>query len=143
MKKILSLTIAIMAFAAVTAVVAQAQTATPKTTRAHIPFAFHVANKELPAGEYRIAVVNPSSDQTVLQIRSLDGRASAMIRTLTTAAHAPEKSRLAFHRYGESYFFAQLQVVGESTTLTAVKSNAERVEAQAASKPVVAFVNTF
>jgi hypothetical protein len=94
-------------------------------------------------GDSRIAVVNPSSDQTVLQIRSLDGRASAMIRTLTTAAHAPEKSRLAFHRYGESYFFAQLQVVGESTTLTAVKSNAERVEAQAASKPVVAFVNTF
>lgn len=146
MKKVLSLTIAIMAFAAVTAAVAQAQTATPKTMRAHIPFAFHVSNKELPAGEYRITVLNPSSDQTVLQIKSLDGQAIAMIRTFGTAARAPEKSRLAFHRYGESYFFAQLQVVGESTTLTAARSSAERIEAQAApgpaSKPVVALVNT-
>lgn len=145
MKRLLSLTIAIMAFAALTAAPTQAQTSGSQTMRARIPFAFHVGSKELPAGEYRIAVLNPNSDHKVLQIRSLDGRASAIINTFNAKAKLVENSKLAFHRYGQTYFFAAAQVVGESTTLTTIKSNAERTEAAARreSKPVVALVNAF
>ena len=143
MKTLLSLAIAIMAFAAVT-VTTQAQSSQP--VRAQIPFAFHVSNTELAAGEYSVTVLNRNSDQSVLQIKSLDGRTSAIIHARGTTEHAADKSILVFHQYGESYFFAQLQIAGESA-LTTARSKAERIEAKAAprlaSKPVVAIVNTY
>ena len=144
MKKFLSLTRAIMALAAAMATTAQAQTAGSQTMRARIPFAFQVASKKLPAGEYTVTVLNPSSDHNALQIRSLDGRSSAIIQTFAKAANASDSSKLMFRRYGQRYFFAEAQVVGESTALRALKSKAERIEAETAShvtnKPVVAVV---
>jgi hypothetical protein len=98
--------------------------------RAHIPFAFNVGSKELPAGEYNITVLNPSSDQKVLQIRSTDGSVSAIVSTVGTKSKSPEQSKVVFHRYGDTYFFAQAQVSGESTALAAFKSKAERIEAR-------------
>lgn len=130
MKRQLSLVIAMMMLVAVLATAAHAQGANSKTMQARIPFAFHVGSKQLPAGEYKLMVLNPSSDQKVLQIRSTDGRVSAIVRTLDVNASATEKSKLVFRRYGDSYFFAQAQVAGELTTLSAVKSNAERTEAR-------------
>jgi hypothetical protein len=82
-----------------------------------------------------------------LQIRTLDGRASAIVQTFGATVKTIRDSKLVFHRYGDSYFFAEAQAVGESTTLTAMKSNAERIEAAAAarrgSKSVVALVSAF
>ena len=147
MKKVLSLTIAITALAALMATTAKAQTSAPRTMRARIPFAFHAGSKVLPAGEYSITVLNPESDRQALQIRTLDGRASAIVQTFAATVKAIRDSKLVFHRYGDNYFFAEAQAVGESTTLTAVKSNAERIEAAAAarrgSKSVVALVSAF
>jgi hypothetical protein len=128
MKKYLALTIASIAFVALLATTAQAQTTGSPIMRAHIPFAFNVGRTELPAGEYNIAVLNPSSDHKVLQIRSTDGRVGAIVNTLGTTAQAPDKSKLVFRCYGEKYFFAQAQVTGESTALTTVKSSVERTE---------------
>ena len=134
MKQYLSLTITTMALVAVMAGAAQAQTSGAQNLRAHIPFAFHVGAKELPAGDYKIAVLNPSSDRKVLQLRSVDGRVSAIVNTIDRSANAAAKSKLVFHRYGESYYFAQAHVLGESTTLAAVKSSAERIEAEATAR---------
>ena len=128
MKRYFGLAIAMMMFVAALATTAQAQGVNSRTMRARIPFAFHVGSKQLPAGEYNLAVLNPSSDQKVLQIRSTDGRVSAIVRTLGVNASASEKSKLVFHRYGDSYFFAQAQVAGDLTTLAAVRSRAERTE---------------
>jgi hypothetical protein len=83
MKKYLTLTIAIMMFVAVMAVTAEAQVFGTQRVRARIPFAFNVGDKSLPAGEYTIAVLNPTSDRKVLQIRSTDGRLSALIQTMS------------------------------------------------------------
>jgi hypothetical protein len=135
MKRYLSLAIAIMALVAVTASAAQAQSSSWNRMQAHIPFAFHVGNKELPAGDYSVAVLNPSSDRKVLQIRRVDGLGTAIIQTLDRRAHGVDEPRLVFRRYGAAYFFAEAQVVGEPTTLTAVKSHAERAEAAAAMRP--------
>jgi hypothetical protein len=134
MKKQFALTIAIMMFVAVLATAARAQSNGSPLMHAQIPFAFHVGSTELPAGYYDIAVVNPSSDRKVLQIRSTDGRVSAMANTVDENAKNAETARIVFRRYGDTYFFAQAQVGGEPTTLAAVKSNAEKTEARTIAK---------
>jgi hypothetical protein len=134
MKKYFGLTIAITIFVAVLATAAQAQSNGAPLMHASIPFAFHVGSTELPAGDYDISVLNPSSDRKVLRIRNTDGRVSAMVNTLDLNAKAPEMSKLVFHRYGDTYFFAQAQVGGEPTTLAALKSSAERTEARMIAK---------
>jgi len=130
MKRHLSLTIAIVMLVTLISATALSQTANSQLLRAHVPFAFHVGSKELPAGEYTITVLNPSSDRKVLQIRSTDGRVSAIVSTMGINVNAPEQSRVVFRRYGTSYYFAQAQVAGESRTLAALKSSAEKTEAR-------------
>jgi hypothetical protein len=112
-------------------ITAQAQASSSQKINAHIPFAFNVGRTSLPAGEYTITVLNPNSDRKVLQIRSADGKSSALIQTNELNANAPEQTKLVFNRYGNRYFFAQARMAGESTTFAAVKSSAERNEEHA------------
>ena len=126
MKRYLQITIAIMIVSVVFAVGAHAQTGGPQTMRAKIPFAFTVGNKSLPAGVYTIRILNPTSDRKALQIRSEDGRASAIVQTLGVNGSLAGDAKLVFRRYGNSYFFAQLQMAGETTSLAAAKTRAER-----------------
>jgi hypothetical protein len=125
MKRYFTLTIAILMFMAVATITADAQVSGSKMS-ASIPFAFNVGNKTLPAGEYTVRVVNPSSDQRVLQIRSKDGRVSAVIQTIGATSNNADDAKLVFHRYGDTYFFAQAQMAGDATMLAAVKTRAQR-----------------
>ncbi len=125
MKRYFTLTIAILMFMAVATITADAQVSGSKLS-ASIPFAFNVGNKTLPPGEYTVRVVNPSSDWRVLQIRSKDGRVSAVIQTIGATANNAGDAKLVFHRYGDTYFFAQAQMAGDATMLAAVKTNAQR-----------------
>ena len=109
-----------------------AQAAGTQPVVANIPFDFNVGSKNLPAGKYTITVVNPSSDRKVLQIRSSDGRSTAITQTTGIIGTASEQTKLVFHRYGDRYFFAQAQMAGDPMGLAAVKSNAERAQKQAA-----------
>ena len=118
----------ILMLAAVLTVGAQAQTASAQRVLAAVPFEFNVGNTTLPAGKYVITVLNPTSDRRILQVRSTDGRSSAMILTSGVIGKAADDSKLVFHRYGDRYFFAQARMAGDSTTLAAVKSRAERAE---------------
>ena len=127
MKRHVTLIIAMMMFLAVVAVSAEAQVSSAQRMRARIPFAFNVGNTSLPAGEYTIIVLNPTSDRKVLRFRSADGRVSAIVNTNELSTHTPEDvAKLVFNRYGDRYYFAKAQIAGDSVTLTAVKSNAER-----------------
>ena len=126
MKRYLTLTIAILMFMAVVTITADAQVFSSKQMSASIPFAFTVGNKTLPAGEYTVRVVNPSSDRRVLQIRSKDGRVSAVIQTIGATSNSADDAKLVFHRYGDTYFFAQAQMAGDPTMLAAVKTSAQR-----------------
>jgi hypothetical protein len=75
---------------------------------ANIPFQFHVGNAKLPAGEYRIHVLD-DSDLTVMEISSADGSTSALFQVQNTDANsAPAKSELIFNKYGDRYFLAKL-----------------------------------
>ena len=109
---------------------ANAQTAGAQKVVANIPFAFNVGNTNLPAGKYTITVVNPSSDRKILQIRSVNGRASAIVSTNAVAGIVSDDAKLTFKRYGDRYFFAQAQIAGDATSLAAIKSKAERAEKQ-------------
>jgi hypothetical protein len=118
---------------------AKAQTNNPQRVVAQIPFAFNAGRTMLPAGKYEISVVNPSSDRTVLQIRSINGHASAMVQTNSINGSAAENAKLVFERYDDQYFFTKAQMAGESISFTALQSKAERKQmiAMAAKKRVV------
>ena len=126
MKRQLSLTIAIIIVGAAFAVNADAQSSAPQTMRADIPFAFTVGEKTLPAGVYTLSVINPSSDRRALQIRSRDGRFSAITQTSMSRGKYADEATLVFRRYGDRYFFAQIETGADATTLVAARSRAER-----------------
>jgi hypothetical protein len=108
------------------AVAAQAQTNGRTEMRASIPFEFNVGDKTMPAGEYTISQINPSSDHAVLQLRSKDGRNNAMIQMNNVIGKASEGTRLVFNRYGSESYFAEAWTSSEANGLQAPRSKAER-----------------
>ena len=131
MKRHLTLTIAIMIVVGIFAVSAQAQTSSSQTIRAHIPFTFTVGDKNLPAGVYTVRILNPTSDRKALQIRSENGRTSAIIQTLGVNSALASNTKLVFRRYGDRYFFAQAQMAGETSSLATTRTRAERATQRA------------
>jgi len=80
-----------------------------------IPFGFTVEDQSFPAGDYTISdsFVHP---ETVIQLRSSDGKYVAVIGTHPTYSLDPAaKSELLFQRYGSMYFLSQIRTKGEST----------------------------
>ena len=130
MKRHLNIPMAVMILVGALTVGAQAQSSSAQRVVANIPFEFNVGERQLPAGKYTITVTNPSSDQKILRIRSANGRSTAMILTTSALGNATDNAKLVFHRYGDRYFFAQAQMAGDSTSLAAVKSKAERAQQQ-------------
>ena len=118
MKRLVNIPLIVIVFAGVLAINAHAQT----RVIASIPFAFNVGKTTLPAGRYTITVLNPSSDRKILQIRSMNGRSSAVILTTGIIGNTSEKAKLVFERYGDRYVFAQAQMAGDDTALAAVRS---------------------
>ena len=118
MKRFFYISLIVIVFPCVLAINAHAQS----KLNANIPFAFNAGKTTLPAGRYTITVLNPSSDQKILQIRSLDGRSSAVVLTNRIFCNAIEKSKLVFERYGDRYVFAQAQMEDDAIMLQAVKS---------------------
>ena len=132
MKRHLNILVTSIILVSAFVVTAQAQTGRAPRVLANIPFAFNVGAKTLPAGRYAVTVLNPASDQTVLQIRSIDGRSTAIILTTSVMGNASKRAHLVFRRYGDQYFFAQAQLVSNSTVFAAAKSRTERLQAVAA-----------
>jgi len=142
MKRFFNIPLIMIVLVGVLAINAKAQTSSTQKVIASIPFAFNVGKTTLPAGKYTVTVVNPSSDRKILQIRSLNGRSSAMILTTGVTGHASDDAKLVFERYGDRYFFAQAQMAGDETSLAAVRTK-ERGEthlAKAGKKSIVVIV---
>ncbi len=126
MKKLSHISLATIILATVMTAVTHAQTTSQPRLIANIPFAFTVGKTTLPAGRYSITVVNPSSDRKVLQVRSLEGRASAMIQTNSLNSHANDNAKLVFERYDDRYFFSEAQMAGDATSLSAIRPKASK-----------------
>ncbi|HET9789588.1 MAG TPA: hypothetical protein VFP47_20810 [Pyrinomonadaceae bacterium] len=144
MKSHLLILVAIIILGGAFTFTTQAQSASAQKVVANIPFAFNVGNTNLPAGKYTITVLNPTSDRKILQVRSTNGKSTAMTQTTNVIGNASDDSKLVFHRYGDRYFFAQAHMAGETTGLAALKSSAERAQKQtgalARNKSVVVIV---
>jgi len=134
MKRLFYIPIAIIVLASAFTIGAEGQTVSGQKVVANIPFAFSVGKANLPAGKYTITVLNNSSDRKILQIRSVDGHASAMVLTTGVTGIATDDAKLVFDRYGDRYFFAQARLAGDPTSLAALKSSAERAERRALAK---------
>ena len=126
MKKLSHISLATIILATVLTAVSHAQTTSHPRVIANIPFAFTFGKTTLPAGRYSITVVNPSSDRKVLQVRSMDGRASAMIQTNSLNSHANDNAKLVFERYDDRYFFSEAQMAGDDTSLSAIRPKASK-----------------
>jgi hypothetical protein len=91
-----------------------------------VPFQFYAGNTKLPAGEYRIHVLDDSG-LTMMEITSADGSTSALFQVEETdAKDTPTKSELIFNKYGDQYFLADLFDEGESSGSEVLKSRYEQ-----------------
>ena len=108
--------------ALLTAATAFAQSDGPM--RVAIPFEFRVGKTILPAGPYDVRVQFTS----VVVLRSSEGKAGMRILTHGVGGgwDIPKKSRLEFHRYGNTYFLARVWSRGTSQGRELRKSMAER-----------------
>jgi hypothetical protein len=98
----------------------------------NIPFHFHVGNAKLPAGKYRIHMLD-DSNQAVMEIISADGSTSALFEVQDAEANAtPAKSELIFNKYGNRYFLAKLFDEGNPSGSQVLKSRYEAKVGQAA-----------
>lgn len=136
MKRLVNIPLIIIVFAGVLAINVHAQT----KVIASIPFAFSAGKTTLPAGRYTITVLNPTSDRKILQIRSLNGRSSAVVLTNGIIGNVSENAKLVFERYGDRYVFAQAQLAGDETRLAAVRSKSDRGDKHVASKKSVVVI---
>jgi hypothetical protein len=85
-----------------------------ETLQVHVPFAFSVADKTLPAGDY---FVKPLNDQEppILEVRSTDGRYAALSLTLSASPGARgSHPELVFEKHGSEEFLHAIRLPGVS-----------------------------
>ena len=105
MKRPFLLLFAIAVFA--TALTTNASGQTGKTIRANVKFDFQIGDRIYPAGEYRIESI--SWHDNILLIRNVsDANKTEFIVANHSNAGKRQTPRLAFHKYGESYFLTQI-----------------------------------
>jgi hypothetical protein len=127
-KYLLSLFITLVLALTIGATKVKAQIA--DSLEANIPFQFHAGNTKLPAGEYRIQVLE-NSNLTVVEISSADGSTSALFQVQNTeAASTPAKSELIFNKYGNRYFLAELFEEGSASGSKVAESRYEKAMSQ-------------
>jgi hypothetical protein len=105
---------------------AQAQSRSREELRVDVPFDFNVGNTSLAAGEYRVSIVNPASDRSVVQIIGVDGQSKALVLTNDIESAYKANARLTFRHYGNQYFLAQVWMAAEPAGLAITHSKIEK-----------------
>ena len=90
-----------------------------------IPFNFMSGEKELSAGRYRVARIDPAG--TTISVRSVEDGEGAITMTNTINHLNPAtQSKLVFHRYGTSYFLSEVWIEGDATGRQVRESKTEK-----------------
>jgi hypothetical protein len=108
------------------AVSSQAQSRSRQELRVNVPFAFNVGSTSLPAGEYRVSIVNPASDRSVLQIAGVTGHSKTMVLTNDIEGRLKNSALITFRQYGNKYFLAQVWMAADPTGLATTQSRFEK-----------------
>jgi hypothetical protein len=100
----------------------------------NIPFQFHAGDTKLPAGEYRIHVLE-DSDLRLMEISSANGSVSALFQVQDRGLNStPANSELIFNKYGDRYFLTELFEEGSASGSQVVKSRYEKAVSQQAAE---------
>lgn len=82
--------------------------------KANVPFDFVVDNVTLPAGAYNIQSINDAIGSSTLLISGSDSKVMRLVSSDGAEnLNAAATTHLIFHRYGDSYFLAQVWMQGE------------------------------
>jgi hypothetical protein len=93
--------------------------------RVMIPFDFIVRSKVLPAGEYDLKRIGDSAKDLVIQ-NEASHRSTIFETDPVEARRSPSKATLVFHRYGDTYFLAQIWTPDNDTGRELFPSHQER-----------------
>src|SRR5215204_1747137 len=126
MKKCVYIALATAVLIAASSICTQAQSRNRQRLIVEIPFTFNAGNTQLPSGEYNVSIVNPSSDRSVVLIKSSDGKSSALLGTTDIIRLSTSRAKLVFRRYNSRYFLAQVWMASESSGMSAPDSKAEK-----------------
>jgi hypothetical protein len=84
---------------ATTAITAKGQ---GQSVTANVPFDFIVGDKVLAAGEYRLGIASGTAFVAV------EGSRERAVRLTNVMSQKSDKTALVFHRYGSTYFLAEV-----------------------------------
>jgi hypothetical protein len=85
-----------------------------------VPFAFSVADQQLPAGHYIV-----TAKDGFIRIFSTN-KQGFFVPTHAAVRTASDESKLVFHHYGDAYFLSCVWVKGNTTGKELYRSRAER-----------------
>ena len=126
--RVLSIGIALAAVAAV-----QAQ---DKTVTATVPFSFYMGNSAMPQGAYRVADM---AHGLVVDLSSAHAAKASAAHEIAGTKQI-EAARLVFHRYGETYFLAEVWTGGGAIGQALSKSPREKELAHNGAAPTLAVI---
>jgi hypothetical protein len=110
---------------AVSAAVAQTK---PGDVIVNVPFSFVVANHQMEPGRY---IVAPQASGVLRIFNPKDSKNQTFVMVHSVQHGLPESPKLVFHRYGDSYFLAQVWNGSGDTGRELPKSKAEKEVASA------------
>jgi hypothetical protein len=101
--------------------------ASAQTVHFTVPFSFVAGSKNLLAGNYIVALDTDSGSRGVIVLRG-EGQQPILLLVAIGKQYlaAPEHSQLVFHRYGTSFFLAELRTEGDSTGRALATSDREK-----------------
>lgn len=111
----------VVALAVMSSVVANGQA---DRVYAQIPFDFIVGDKTMASGEYSVRALDNAG--VALLIKSTDANDKAIRLSNATGPQKIGEARLVFHRYGNTYFLAEVWKPGESSGRELRSSRQER-----------------
>ncbi|PWT82739.1 MAG: hypothetical protein C5B44_01670 [Acidobacteria bacterium] len=123
LKSLTMLTVIVTVAFAAAVVSANAQS--QRRVIANVPFDFVIGDKALPAGEYSANMT--TSDASVIVLQRADSNDTA-VRITNSILPRPNKTqaRLVFHRYGQTYFLAEVWAGGDNIGRQLLPSKQER-----------------
>lgn len=92
---------------------------------AHIPFAFEMADKVMPAGDYRVTYSPLSPMVVLIEDQSLQNSAYVLAGLMSPDVKALGETFLAFNRYEDRYFLSRITFLERRCEV--LKSKSERV----------------
>jgi hypothetical protein len=92
-----------------------------------VGFEFMAGNKQLPAGDYRIKVLNNEGSGKLIRVESLDGKKVAIITGIQGSNRKGLKAdQVEFNKYGDKYFLSGIRFGNEPAVLKITRSRSER-----------------